>query len=89
VEKPGFSAPDASSFRGESIDHVLRTSLDRDALPYEYLDADTTRRLITEHVEGRHCCRWRAGAVLLKGEGRGRESPLDETAGWHPGRDEA
>ncbi len=36
-------APDASWFRGESIDYVRRTLLDGDAAIYEYLDADTVR----------------------------------------------
>ena len=37
-EKQGFSAPDASWFKGESIDYVRRALLDRDAAIYEYLD---------------------------------------------------
>ncbi len=36
--KQGFSAPDASWFRGESIDYVERGAPDGDARIYEYLD---------------------------------------------------
>ncbi|MGA3362634.1 MAG: asparagine synthase (glutamine-hydrolyzing) [Solirubrobacteraceae bacterium] len=51
--KQGFSAPDASWFRGESIDYVRRTLLDGDAAIYEYLDRDTVHGLIDEHLAGR------------------------------------
>lgn len=51
--KQGFSAPDASWFRGESIDYVRRTLLDRDARIYEFLSAETARGLISEHLSGR------------------------------------
>jgi asparagine synthase (glutamine-hydrolysing) len=50
--KQGFSAPDASWFRGESIDYVRRALLDRDAAIYDYLDRDTVRGLIDEHLGG-------------------------------------
>ena len=43
-EKQGFSAPDATWFRGESIDYVRRTLLDGDAAIYEYLDRDAVQR---------------------------------------------
>jgi asparagine synthase (glutamine-hydrolysing) len=51
-EKQGFSAPDASWFRGESIDYVRRR-LWADARIYEFLDAGTVRALVSEHLEGR------------------------------------
>ena len=51
--KQGFSAPDASWFRGESIDYVRRALLDRDAAIYEYLDRPTVHELIEEHLSGR------------------------------------
>jgi asparagine synthase (glutamine-hydrolysing) len=50
--KQGFSAPDASWYRGESVDYVRRTLLERDALIYEYLDAATVRELVDEHLRG-------------------------------------
>lgn len=51
--KQGFSAPDASWFRGESIDYVRRALLDRDAAIYDYLDRATVQELIDEHLSGR------------------------------------
>ncbi|HEX3722738.1 MAG TPA: asparagine synthase C-terminal domain-containing protein, partial [Nitrolancea sp.] len=50
--KQGFSAPDASWFRGESIDYVRRALLNDDALIYEYLDRTAVHELIDEHLRG-------------------------------------
>ncbi|HEX3976539.1 MAG TPA: asparagine synthase (glutamine-hydrolyzing) [Solirubrobacteraceae bacterium] len=50
--KQGFSAPDASWFRGESIDYVRRVLLDDDASIYEYLDRTAVHELIDEHLRG-------------------------------------
>jgi len=52
-EKQGFSAPDASWFRGESIDYVRRTLLNGNARVYAYLDREAVRSLIDEHLSGR------------------------------------
>jgi asparagine synthase (glutamine-hydrolysing) len=52
-EKQGFAAPDASWFRGDSIDYVRRALMGRNARIYEFLDADVARSLINEHLEGR------------------------------------
>jgi asparagine synthase (glutamine-hydrolysing) len=51
--KQGFSAPDASWFRGESIDYVRRALLRPNARIYEFLDADVVRELVEEHLSGR------------------------------------
>jgi asparagine synthase (glutamine-hydrolysing) len=51
--KQGFSGPDASWFRGESIDYVRRSLLSRDAAIYDYLDRDVVGGLLNEHLEGR------------------------------------
>jgi asparagine synthase (glutamine-hydrolysing) len=51
--KQGFSAPDASWFRGESIDYVRRVLFEEEPLIYAYLDADVVRELVEEHVSGR------------------------------------
>ena len=51
--KQGFSAPDASWFRGESIDYVRRVLMNRGSLLYNYLDFDVIRRLVADHLEGR------------------------------------
>jgi len=52
-EKQGFSAPDASWFRGESIDYVRKTLFSDDARIYEFLDRDAVQILINEHLEGK------------------------------------
>lgn len=51
--KQGFSAPDASWFKGESIDFVQRSILNPQSSIFEVLDFNTTRRLVTEHLEGK------------------------------------
>jgi asparagine synthase (glutamine-hydrolysing) len=50
--KQGFSAPDASWFKGESIEYVRRTLLDRNSRIFDFIDADATRGLIREHLDG-------------------------------------
>lgn len=52
-EKQGFSAPDASWFKGESIDYVKRRLLNDRARIYDYLDRKAVRSLIDDHLEGR------------------------------------
>lgn len=52
-EKQGFSAPDASWFRGDSIDYVRRRLMSRNARIYQYLDPDAVQALLNEHLEGR------------------------------------
>ncbi len=52
-EKQGFSAPDASWFRGDSIEYVKRTLLETDARIYAWLDRGAVRSLIDEHLSGR------------------------------------
>ncbi len=51
--KQGFSAPDASWFRGESIDYVRRRLLKPDAASFEYLDRSTIHSLVDDHLSGR------------------------------------
>jgi asparagine synthase (glutamine-hydrolysing) len=51
--KQGFSGPDASWFRGESIEYVHRALLRPDARLYEWLDAGTVRALVDDHLSGR------------------------------------
>lgn len=52
-QKQGFSAPDASWFRGESIDYVRSIVDNPDARIYDFLDAKSTRALVADHLEGR------------------------------------
>jgi asparagine synthase (glutamine-hydrolysing) len=52
-QKQGFSGPDGSWFKGESIDYVRRVVFDDRARIYDYLDRRTVRELVTDHLEGR------------------------------------
>lgn len=51
--KQGFSGPDASWFKGESIDYVKDLLLDKRAQIYNYFDYKTTRALGEEHIYGK------------------------------------
>jgi asparagine synthase (glutamine-hydrolysing) len=50
--KQGFSAPDASWFRGESIKFVGDRLIKNDARIYRYLDRSSVRELVMEHLSG-------------------------------------
>jgi asparagine synthase (glutamine-hydrolysing) len=50
--KQGFSAPDATWFRGESIDYINRLLRDKNALVYEYLEPKYVAQVLDEHVSG-------------------------------------
>ncbi|MCM8635772.1 asparagine synthase (glutamine-hydrolyzing) [Accumulibacter sp.] len=50
--KQGFSGPDASWFKGESIDFVKRSLLDRNARIYEVLDRKALLPLVEQHMRG-------------------------------------
>ena len=50
--KQGFSAPDASWFKGESIDYVRRQLLEGKPRLYEFIDRDTAHALVKEHLSG-------------------------------------
>jgi len=52
-KKQGFSAPDASWFKGESIDYVKDTLLSKNASIYEYLDSKYVSSLLNEHFNGK------------------------------------
>ncbi len=53
-EKQGFAAPDASWFRGESIDYVRRTPAAAATRGiYDYLDRDAVHGLVDDHLDGR------------------------------------
>jgi asparagine synthase (glutamine-hydrolysing) len=51
--KQGFSGPDSSWFRGESIGYVKRKLYDPKAKINAYLDPDLMRNMVDEHLEGR------------------------------------
>jgi len=54
AEKQGFSSPDASWFRGESIDFVRQTLLNKKARIYQLMDFNSVKGLIEEHLHGSH-----------------------------------
>jgi asparagine synthase (glutamine-hydrolysing) len=51
-EKQGFSAPDASWFKGESIEYVKNSLLTSKARIYQYLDKDAVTALLHQHLDG-------------------------------------
>ena len=52
AEKQGFSSPDASWFKGESIEFVKRTLLSGHARIYEVLAPHAVRPLVEQHLRG-------------------------------------
>jgi asparagine synthase (glutamine-hydrolysing) len=52
--KQGFSAPDASWFRGESIDYINGLLNDPKALIYEFLRPEYVRQRLDAHTAGLH-----------------------------------
>lgn len=53
AEKQGFSSPDASWFKGESIDFVRHKLLNGSARIYDILDREAVSTLIEQHMEGK------------------------------------
>ena len=51
--KQGFSAPDASWFRGESVDYVNRLLRDPQARIYAYLQPAYVTRVLDLHTSGK------------------------------------
>jgi len=51
--KQGFSSPDQSWFKGESIEFVKDKLLNNDANIYKYMDRKSTQKLINEHLYGK------------------------------------
>ena len=52
-EKQGFSSPDGSWFKGESINFVKDRLFNSKAYIYDFMDYDTTTELVQEHIDGR------------------------------------
>jgi asparagine synthase (glutamine-hydrolysing) len=52
-KKQGFSAPDASWFRGESIEYLNRLLRDPKARIYEFVEPAYVGRILDEHTSGR------------------------------------
>lgn len=53
AEKKGFSAPDASWFRGESIDYVRKVLFNGKSRVYDFLDCNAVQDIVSEHIEGK------------------------------------
>lgn len=53
AEKQGFSSPDASWFKGESINFVRRVLMEGTPRIYDYLDRAAVTRLVEDHLSGR------------------------------------
>jgi asparagine synthase (glutamine-hydrolysing) len=51
--KQGFSAPDASWFRGESIDYVSKLLRNPRSRIYDFIEYDYAARQLDDHVQGR------------------------------------
>jgi asparagine synthase (glutamine-hydrolysing) len=51
--KQGFSAPDASWFKGESINYVNRRLMGKDAAIFNFVDRKMVHELVGDHLEGR------------------------------------
>ena len=52
AKKQGFSSPDASWFKGESIEFVCSKLLDEKAPIFDYLHVGETKSLVNEHLTG-------------------------------------
>jgi asparagine synthase (glutamine-hydrolysing) len=52
AEKQGFSAPDSSWFKGDSINFVKRTLLNANAKIFEVMDKKVVESLVQEHLDG-------------------------------------
>ena len=52
-KKQGFSSPDASWFKGESIDFVKKKIMNKNALLYDYLDYESVNNLLDDHLTGK------------------------------------
>jgi asparagine synthase (glutamine-hydrolysing) len=51
--KQGFSAPDASWFKGDSIDYIRRLLYDKRARIYDFVDPAAVESLLNDHFAGR------------------------------------
>lgn len=50
--KQSVSVPDASWFKGESMEYVRRTLMGENAKLFEYMDKGVLRSLVEEHLGG-------------------------------------
>jgi asparagine synthase (glutamine-hydrolysing) len=52
--KQGFSAPDASWYKGESIEYIKKLIFNKKARIYDYLQPAKVHELLNEHFEGKN-----------------------------------
>ena len=52
AQKRGFSAPDASWFKGDSMDFVKRKILDKNARVYDFFDFQAVKKQVDLHLSG-------------------------------------
>ena len=50
--KQGFSSPDASWFKGQSMSYVQRTLMGTETELYNYMDKESVHDLVSEHLSG-------------------------------------
>lgn len=50
--KQGFSAPDASWFKGDSIEYVRSIVFNKNSLIYDFFQPQTVQNLVSEHLSG-------------------------------------
>lgn len=65
AEKQGFTPPDNAWFRGESIRYIKQVVFDDSAKMYDYLDKQTVRSLVKEHISGEKNWRLFVWSVLV------------------------
>ena len=53
-EKQGFSSPDSSWFKGESIDFVKNRLTSKNSRIYEYMEYNAVKNLLSDHLNGRN-----------------------------------
>ena len=52
AEKQGFSSPDASWFKGDSIQFVKKVVFDEQSLMYQFLERKTVIDMVSSHLSG-------------------------------------
>ena len=52
-KKQGFSSPDASWFKGESVEFVKKLLLDKNARLYTIMNRNQVEKMIMEHLDGK------------------------------------
>ena len=72
AEKQGFSSPDASWFKGESIEFVERKLMGDNAAIFDYLDRAAVQGLVREHLDGKENRRLMIWSLLNVEEVLGR-----------------